>query len=140
MVILIKAKPQSSSIKLSVRLVGLTQDPLGSSRGLGWSSTAPTGCLLGSGGLHSTAAAVLGSHPMVLVFPKCWSLCWAPPSPITFPEYSSWSLTVPHWCQALPSLMTPSVLGLPLPLSLCYTLPKLAAACGMPPWPFLEYS
>ena len=37
-------------------------------------SAAHTACLLGSGWLHSTAAAVLGGHPMVLASLQCWGL------------------------------------------------------------------
>lgn len=68
-----------------------------------------TDCL-GSGWLHSTAAAVLGGHPRVLESPKCWVfLCnWATLSPTASPVLSSEISTLPHIAKPQLLPMTPS--------------------------------
>ena len=105
-----------------------THSLLNNSKGLG--SSAPlfavcTACLLGSGWLHSTAAAVLGGHPMVMTSPKCWVSCnWAALSLIA-------SLGSLHGAKLQLLCMTPSILGLQMPLRR-YQWPLVASHSAKP--------
>ena len=77
----IRAQSQSQSKQnqiSTIQCLKATQDLLDSSKGFGsliqLFHLQHTACLLRSTWFHSTIAAVLGGHPMVLASTKCWGL------------------------------------------------------------------
>jgi hypothetical protein len=87
-------------------------------------------CLLGLGWVCSTAAAVLGGHPMVLASPKHWGLLWHLGCTFTNSSHRRSSL-----CQASASLHDPISPELILRLHLHqWPLPASHSTISCSPW------